>query len=81
MRRFPRQEMDKPPKWFTTNEIHHWLICHRYSEEIATELAEVIATKLQEAFEKGWAMAAKHGQAVTYRHVGPLKPVPYPLDD
>lgn len=47
------------PDWYSTDEIFNWLKLKRYSVEIAKELAELIATNYQLAFNKGFSMGQR----------------------
>lgn len=49
----------KAPTWCTPDEMKHWLLRQNYSEQIASELAQIIATNYQLAFEKGFEMGQR----------------------
>jgi len=49
-------EQAEAPKWYSEDEVHHWLMRLNYSKEIADELSAVIAANWQASFEKGFAM-------------------------
>jgi hypothetical protein len=51
---------DKPPIWYTKDELYDWLISENYSKQIADELAERWAGDLQHAFDKGWEKAKRY---------------------
>ena len=43
-----------PPRWYTVEEITHYLKCMNYSDHIAAELATWFTRHLQLAFDKGF---------------------------
>jgi len=47
------------PDWYSEAEINSWLRRKNYCEQIANELAGIIATNYQLAFNKGFAMGGK----------------------
>lgn len=40
-------------RWYTKEEMYHWLKCRNYSDSIANELSQWMADNLQLAYEKG----------------------------
>ncbi len=55
-------EGDKPPNWYSKEEIYRMLLHDKYSEEIAGELSERWSKGLQSAFEKGYDKAYRLSQ-------------------
>lgn len=50
------------PRWYTKEQMHHWLKRGSYSEQIANELSEKWADDLQGAFNKGFEKASKENE-------------------
>ncbi len=62
-------EAEKPPTWYTVDEIRDWLKREHYAPYIADKLAEKITAHWQLAFEKGWSMGVRRAPL-------PEKPTP-----
>lgn len=50
------------PKWYSAEELHHWLIRQKYSDEIASELSADYAFNLQKAFIKGYEIGKRESK-------------------
>lgn len=59
------------PDWYSRTEIFEWLCRMNYSKEIANELAELIATNYQLAFNKGYEIGMR--KAVVRSRIEELK--------
>ncbi len=54
-----RTRKSKIPKWYSSEEMYHWLRTKDYSHLIAEELSVDYAVNLQRAFVKGWTMGVR----------------------
>ena len=54
---------DKPPNWYSEDEMYHWLTRDNYSEQIARELAKKIAYNYQLAFNKGYEIGKRRSES------------------
>ena len=55
----PRKKLAAVPKWYTSQEMHHYLICENYSPLIADALCLDYAINLQKAFAKGFEIGQR----------------------
>lgn len=62
-RAYLEEHPNDAPDWYTAAEIDEWLRGKSYCSEIRAELAELIATNYQLAFNKGFSMGKAHGVA------------------
>lgn len=58
------------PKWYSAEEMLHYLQRQKYSDEIADELSVKYAENLQRAFNKGFELGLR---VVRQRTLGPLR--------
>lgn len=65
IRTAPEAEADAAPNWYSADEMYDWLRRENYSEQIARELAALIAKNYQLAFSKGFEMGQRSTSGAT----------------